>query len=194
MIDTLTAPQIDTLIEKLGGSDSALGILSGRLAICVLPVGSTGSTLTVPDDLDFEQRIERGAFGWRHESLSEERFPVIGDQIGERDLKLFHFARNIPSEEAERLIRETGYQPAGIGAILAFGAAFPDTQVRHPVVGLGSAAEVDGKGSVPTLWFDGERRTIDLVWLDGDWHRNYRFLGVRETLPAEAAWIPDARP
>ncbi|MDH7637699.1 hypothetical protein [Sphingomonas oryzagri] len=146
----------------------------------------TDATLEIPAELEFEARIARGHYGWRHPSLAEALFPVTGDQIGRREYKLFHFARNIPSDEAARLIREGGFEPARMGDILAYGEAFPNTQVRHPVVALGSAAEIDGKGSVPTLWFDGDERTIDLIWLDGDWHRNYRFLGVRPSLPVEA--------
>jgi hypothetical protein len=135
--------------------------------------------VTVPADLHFEERVERGQYGWRHSGVTEERFPVTRDQCGEQAQKLFHFARGISSEEAIRLIREEGFEPGRIGDILVFGENVPEAQRRHPVVGLGSVAEVDSKLSVPALWFDGERRTLDAIWYDGDWHRNYRFLGVR---------------
>jgi hypothetical protein len=134
---------------------------------------------TVPAGLGFEERVERGHYGWRHAGLTEERFPVTPDQFGEQAQKLFHFARGISSEDAIRLIREGGFEPGRIGDILVFGENVPEAQRRHPVVGLGSVAEVDSKLSVPVLWFDGERRTLDAIWYDGDWHRNYRFLGVR---------------
>lgn len=135
--------------------------------------------VTIPAGLGFEERIARGHYGWRHGDLTEERFPVTRDQPGEQAQKLFHFGRSISSEEAIRLIREDGFEPGRIGDILAFGENFPERQRRNPIVGLGSVAEVDLKLSVPALWFDGERRTLDVIWYDGDWHRNYRFLGVR---------------
>ena len=134
---------------------------------------------TVSPELAFEERVERGHYGWRNSDLTEERFPVTSDQCGERALRLFHFARSVSSDEAIRLIRKAGFEPARTGDILVFGEHFPDSQRRFPIIGLGSVAEVDLKLSVPALWFDGERRTLDVISYDGDWHRNYRFLGVR---------------
>src|SRR5690349_2384354 len=135
--------------------------------------------VTVPTGLSLDERIDRGHYGWRHGGVTEERFPIEQDQCGEKTQRLFHFARSLSSEDAARLIRESGFEPARIGDILAFGEKFPETQRHHPVIALGSVADVDQKLSVPALWFDGERRTLDAIWYDGDWHRNYRFLGVR---------------
>jgi hypothetical protein len=182
----LTDDQIESLTEKIGGHDRLLQILSGALAVRLVP-NNAGSdpisidpSLSVPAEPGFEERVARGNYGWRHDDLTEASFPVTPDQFGEWEQKLFHFNRNISSEDAILLIRADGFEPARIGDMLAFGEASPDVQQRHPVVGLGSIAEVDQKRSSPTLWFDGDRRTLDLLWLDGDWHRNYRFLGVRQ--------------
>ncbi|MDG2534182.1 hypothetical protein P6144_11020 [Sphingomonas sp. HITSZ_GF] len=178
---TLSSEQLGLLVEKAGGPAQVLRILSGEIEIDIRPArGALPGMLEVPVGIDFETRVARGGYGWRYDALTEARFPVTDAQIGAREQKLFHFNRSVSSEDAARLIREAGYEPARIGEILAFGEAAPEVQVRHPVVGLGSVAEIDGKASAPTLWFDGECRTLDLLWLDGDWHRNYRFLGVRE--------------
>jgi hypothetical protein len=180
---TLTEDQFETLARNVGGHDKLQRILAGAVEVHLVPAGGQAHavppSLTIPAGLDFEERIARGAYGWRHADLTEERYPVTPDEFGEAEPQLLHFNRNISSEEAVRGIRDAGLEPAGIGAILAFGEALPIAQRNHPVVGLGSIAEVDGKLSAPTLWFDGERRTLDLLWLDGDWHRNYRFLGTR---------------
>lgn len=178
---TFTPEQLGLLVEKAGGPAQVSRVLAGEIALRAVPAaGALPPALEIPEDLDFDARIARGGYGWRYDALTEARFPVTGDQIGTREQKLFHFNRSVSSQDAARLIREAGYEPAPVGAILAFGAASPEVQVLHPVVGLGSVAEIDGKASAPTLWFDGARRTLDLLWLDGDWHRNYRFLGVRE--------------
>lgn len=183
MMPKLTDEQVEALVEKAGGHEQVLRILSGELDVETLPGGDAREPavriLTVSAALGFEERIERGGYGWRNDNLTEERFPITEDQTGEREQKLFHFNRSLSSADAARLIREAGFEPARIGDVLAFGEAFPNIQRRHPVVGLGSAAEIDNKASVPALWFDGYRRTLDLIWLEGDWHRNYRFLGVR---------------
>ena len=184
----LTADQLDALIGKAGGHDQILRILAGELEIRLLPAGGDQTVaaptaidrfVTVPAGLEFEERVRRGDYGWRNGDLTERRFPVTGDQVGATEQRLFHFARSISSQEAIWRIRQEGFEPARIGDILAFGEAFPREQLRYPVIGLGSVVEIDLKLSVPALWFDGDRRTLDLIWYDGDWHRNYRFLGVR---------------
>jgi hypothetical protein len=177
---TFSSEQLGLLVEKAGGPAQVSRILSGELELRLAPApGAVPPSLEVPAGIDFETRVARGGYGWRYDALTEARFPVRDDQIGTREQKLFHFNRSVSSDDAAQLIRDAGYEPARIGEVLAFGEASPEAQVRHPVVGLGSVAEIDGKASAPTLWFDGERRTLDLLWLDGDWHRNYRFLGVR---------------
>jgi hypothetical protein len=183
MTDDLTAEQIDAFVAKAGGADQVHRVLSGELDLQLLPASSGQAPeeriVTVTPALDFEERIARGRYGWRHVDLTEDLFPITDDPGGEVRQKLFHFNRSISSEEAIRLIGEDGFEPAKIGDILVFGEHFPEVQRRHPVIGLGSVADVDLKPSVPALWFDGDRRTLDLIWYDGDWHRNYRFLGVR---------------
>ncbi|MBO9714595.1 hypothetical protein [Sphingomonas sp.] len=178
-VQALTDEQIDQLIEKAGGRDAVLRVISGELALRLEAPASIGSALSVPAGLAFEDRVARGDYGWRNPDLTEQRFPVTDAQVGEKALEIFHFRRSLSSEDAIREIRAAGFEPAETGDILAFGEAFPEAQRRHPVVGLGSVVEIDGKLSVPVLWFDGEERTLDLIWYDGDWHRNYRFLGVR---------------
>ncbi|MEE4452186.1 hypothetical protein [Novosphingobium resinovorum] len=175
----LNDEQIAALVRLLGGPDEVRRMLSGDTGIAQFA--------TIPGSLSFEERVARGSYGWRHPDLTEASFPLAGldadddahDDRREVEQKLFHFNRNVSSEDAAQLIVEAGFEPAAIADILAFGEAAPHVQCRHPVVGLGSVATIEGKASAPTLWFDGTRRTLDVLWLDGDWHRNYRFLGVR---------------
>lgn len=182
----LTADQVAAFVARAGGAGQVLRVLSGELSIELPPAsGELVQQLSVPVGVAFEQRVDRGGYGWRNPELTEALFPVAEGQAGEYDLKRFHFARSISSVEAIRLIREDGYEPAETGHILAFGEASPEEQRRHPVIGLGSAVVVAGSLSVPALWFDGDRRTLDLIWYDGDWHRNYRFLGVRRISRAQ---------
>lgn len=175
----LSAEQIDTLVEKAGGPDQVRRILAGETELQLLSPAPAERFVTVPADIAFEERVQRGNYGWRNGDLTEERFPVTADQVGALEQKLFHFNRSLSSAQAIQEIRDAGYAPGQTGDILAFGERFPQEQRRHPVIGLGSVVTVYGSLSVPALWFDGDRRTLDLIWYDGDWHRNYRFLGVR---------------
>lgn len=177
----LSAEHVASLIAKAGGRDQVLRILSGEVEVQLLSPAPAERFVTVAAGIDFEERVARGNYGWRNGDLTEERFPVTEDQCGAREQKLFHFNRSLSSDQAIQEIREAGYEPGRIGDILVFGEVFQAEQRRHPIIGLGSAVMVDRSLSVPALWFDGDRRTLDLIWYDGDWHRNYRFLGVRRT-------------
>lgn len=180
LLQDFTEDQIDRLVDKIGGPEHVARVLSGELDIALFATEQArGDNIRVVADVAYEDRIARGEYGWRHGGLTEQHYPVTDDQIGDWEIKRYHFARSISSLDAIRLIRADGYAPAETGHILAFGECYPTEQRRHPVIGLGSADLVEGSLSVPALWFDGDRRTLDLIWYDGDWHRNYRFLGVR---------------
>jgi len=175
----LTDAQVDALVDKLGGPEQIRRILSGEIGLHLLPPAPAERVVTVPGHLSFGERVRRGAYGWHNANLTEARFPVTADQAGATEQRLFHFDPGRSSEATLREIRAVGYEPGRIGDLLAFGEHFPDEQRRYPVIGLGSVVPIDDSLNVPALWFDGDRRTLDLIFYDGDWHRNYRFLGVR---------------
>lgn len=184
----LTAGQLNSLVKKAGGHEQVLRILSGELKIQLLSTTSdpgvvipaeTEQFLSVEADLSFEERVTRGQYGWRNSDLTEKRFPVTAEQVGDWEWKLFHFDRDISSEEAIWLMKEDGFEPAQIGHILAFGEKYPEEQRKFPIIGLDSVAEVGLDRNVPALWNDAGLRELILFWFDGDWVRDYRFLGVR---------------
>lgn len=142
-------------------------------------IGSAGNQLTVSVDLGFEDRITRGQYGWRNSDLTEKRFPVAAEQVGDWEWKLFHFDRDIESVEAIRLMKEDGYDAGQIGHILAFGEKYPEEQRKFPIIGLGSVAKVYLNRYVPELWRVDGRRELRLYWFDRGWRRHFRFLGVR---------------
>jgi hypothetical protein len=180
-LQRLSEQQLDALVQKAGGPDQVVRILSGEIEIQLLAPAPAERFVLVTADTAFEDRIRRGHYGWRNSDLTEPRFPVDSEQSGAFEQRLFHFNRSLSSDQAICEIRDAGYEPGRIGDILVFGERYPEEQRRHPVIGLGSVASIDRIASVPALWFDGDRRTLDLIWYDGDWHRNYRFLGVRRT-------------
>ena len=183
----LTHGETNALVKLVGGEDKVRKILSGELKIQLLSTSaqaivvptSVDQFLTVEADLGFEDRLKRGQYGWRNSGLTEKKFPVTADQVGDWEWKLFHFDRSISSEDAIRLIKEDAYEPAAIGHILAFGEKYPEEQRRYPIIGLGSVAEVHLSRDVPALWHDRGERKLDLSWFGGGWLRYYRFLGVR---------------
>lgn len=183
----LTHGETNALVKLAGGEDKVRKILAGELKIQLL--STTAEAVVVPTDVDqfmtvspdlaFEDRIKRGNYGWRNSDLTEKKFPVTADQVGEWEWKLFHFNRSISSEEAIRLMKEDGYEAGQIGHILTFGEINPEEQRKYPIIGLGSVAKVRLYRRVPALWRVDAWRKLDLVWFDRGWVGHYRFLGVR---------------
>ncbi len=176
----LTAGQLNSLVKKVGGHDQALRILSGDLKIQLLSTTAEAAVvptpvdqfMTVQPDIAHADRISAGNYGWTNSDLTEKRFPVTEDQLGEWEWKLFHFDRSISSEEAIRLMKEDGYEAGQIGHILTFGEINPEEQRKYPIIGLGSVAKVGLRRFVPVLGRDCGRRRLDLSWLDRDWCAN----------------------
>lgn len=182
----LTAGELNALVKKAGGEDKVRKVLSGELRIQLVSA-TTETIVLVPADqfltvlpgLSFAERIKRGDYGWANSDLTEKKFPITADQVGEWEWKLFHFNRSISSEEAIRLIQEDGFEAGQIGHILTFGEIFPEEQRKCPIIGLGSVAKTFLFRIVPGLWHDDGWRKLNLDWSDVDWHGLYRFLGVR---------------
>ncbi|MBP6889607.1 MAG: hypothetical protein KBC83_04135 [Candidatus Moranbacteria bacterium] len=183
----LTHGETNALVKLAGGEDKVRKILAGELKIQLL--STTAEAVVVPTDVEqfmtiepdlaFEDRITRGNYGWRNSDLTEKKFLVTADQVGEWEWKLFHFNRRISSEDAFGLIQEDGFEPGQIGHILTFGEINPEEQRKYPIIGLGSVAEVLLDRFVPVLWYDDDRRGLCLSWFDRDWGDRCRFLGVR---------------
>lgn len=136
-------------------------------------------TLTVPADLPFAERIVRGRYDWTNSDLTEKKFPVTADQVGEWEWKPYHFNNTIDSNEAVHLIQKDGFQPGQIGHLLAFGEAYPEEQWKYPIIALGSVAEVSLIRYVPVLWGGGNGRGLGLGGWGVGWGAYFRFLGVR---------------
>lgn len=183
----LTAGQLNSLVKKVGGHDQALRILSGDLKVQLLSTTaeavvvqeSIDQFMTVLPDLSHAERISAGNYGWTNSDLTEKKFPVTADQVGEWEWKLFHFNRDISSEEAIRLMKEDDYDAGQIGHILTFGEKYPEEQRKFPIIGLGSVAEINLYRYVPGLWLDSDGRELCLNWFGSDWSAHFRFLGVR---------------
>lgn len=184
----LTAGQLNSLVKKAGGHDQVLRILSGEFKIqflsttseqAIVPPVETDQFLTVEPELAFEDRIKRGNYSWRNSNLTQKRFPVTAEQVGDWEWELFHSDRDMSSEKVIRLMKENGYDAGQIGHILTFGEKYPEEQRKYPIIGLGSVIRVVLNRGFPGLWSDRGERKLSLRFLVDDWPRYYRFLGVR---------------
>ena len=146
---------------------------------------STSGATTYPVMIDyadtFEQRLASGRYDWKNDDINKKNFPVKGDGTVERALELAHYGKNMSTDAVLAAIDATGYRPATIEELLAFGAKYPELQREFPIVALGSVWRGwHGLRLVACLddW-DGER-DLDLIWTHGDRYRHDRFLAVRK--------------
>jgi len=151
-----------------------------RQALGLGPLPFEPIVLIVDYGQTLEQMIVAGRYDWKNDDITAKRFPIEGKGTVEFEAALFHFGKDISSEDAKKQIEEAGYEVGKIEHILSFGANYPEEQRKFPIVGLASVGKVSGRRYVPCLSGDGSRRRLDLRWWGGDWYARYRFLGVRK--------------
>lgn len=138
----------------------------------------------------FERMIASAHFDKYRDEVTAEHFPITSTSKGivEFEACYFHFNRSTTSEDAVEEIEQDDknnpWLPAKIEHMLSHGATFRDEQLKFPIVGLGSVANIDGKCLVPCL-DNFSNRTNDLLrclrplrW-DCVWFLPVRLLAVR---------------
>ncbi|MDP3999764.1 MAG: hypothetical protein Q8P76_04240 [bacterium] len=124
---------------------------------------------------------EDGQFDWVHSDITEKNFPITKRPNGEADLKMFHFNRDISSDQVIQEMNKEGYRPAELPEGLAHAKANPDEQRKYPIVILGSVwRDFLGRRFVPYRCSDSDERGLYLNWFDREWLEGYRFLAVRK--------------
>ncbi len=185
----LTAGQLNAIVKKLGGHESALKFLRGELVV-LEPASKPEAAmpeifhLTVDYGKSLAEMIAPGHYDWTNGDITAKRFPVSGEGLIEFEARYFHFDRNISSEDAIKEIEsedtENPWIPAKIEHTLSHGATFPEEQRKFPIIGLGSVALVFGGRHVPYLSLGGAERRLRLIWFGGVWGPFCRFLAVRK--------------
>lgn len=127
-----------------------------------------------------QRLIAAGKYDYVNPNINNDKFPVPENFILSEEPKVFHFNRDISSEDVAKEMEKEGYEPAMIWDLLDYGAKNPEEQRKYPIVGLGSVGEVHGRRRVPYLCGSDSGRSLDLGWWDDDWNAHYRFLGVRK--------------
>ena len=129
------------------------------------------------------EAIKDGTFDWKNGDIVEKNFPNIDHESGEQNLmvKLFHFGRDMSSEDAVKAMDKDGFRPATLRELLAYAVKNPDEQRKYPIVGLGSFWQHLLVRNVPCLDIDGGERLLYLLWWSYVWVGHYRFLAVRKS-------------
>ncbi len=140
----------------------------------------TERVITVDYSLSLQAMIAAGKYDWVNDDIMAERFPIVGTGRKTFRTKLFDFGRNVSSEDSVAAMKAENFMPGDHVHGLAYGAAFPEEQRKHPIACLGSSARVAGDRDVVCLYGGDARRSLDLRDWDDGWNDEWRFLGVQE--------------
>jgi hypothetical protein len=128
--------------------------------------------------------IAAGKYDWMDNAITPKHFPVEGDGIKKFRTRIFHFGRYISSEDAVVAIEKEMFVTATHVHGLVYSTMFPDDQRKHPIVCLGSSAQVHGNRRIVRLDGSGAGRYLDLGFWGAGWRGISRFLGVQEVFAA----------
>lgn len=150
-----------------------------------IPVCEIGEkySVVIDEDLDFEDAIQAGGYNDVHPAIVPPAFWQT--QTGRKetvDFYPFSIAKPMETDAVLQLMKEKGFAPAGIYALLAFGAQYPEVQWECPVIALGSRwKNRDGDGGVAYLWNNpfGRALLMAVIKKDRPWLANCRFAAVR---------------
>lgn len=189
----LVASIFTTLVKKVreqGGTDEDIHRLATPDGEKILDefikliVGGTRQTFKVLVDYTktLAEMIKAGQYDWVNENITQDHFSVHGSGQKEVEIVLFHFNRDIASEQVIVEMEQAGFRPAKVEELLSLGASYPDLQKQFPVVALGSVWQGPRVlRYVPFLYRDGaERRFLDLSWSGHGWRGRSRFAAVRK--------------
>ena len=169
-VHQLATPEGETLIGKF-------------VDILAEASGSVNPTfpLKVNYDLSVESLVTHGKYDWKNDSITTKNFPTTRKGEADLVLELIHFNKVLTSEEALRELDKTGYRPAELHELLAFGEKYPDIQRQFPVIALGSVwRDWGGARFVPFLGRYGDVRSLFLRYFGHEWGEFCRFAAVRK--------------
>lgn len=146
--------------------------------------GDKEFNLSVDYSRTLQEMINAGNYAWANSDITEKNFPISPKMTGKKvevSAKLFHFNREISSEDAISEMDKAGYRPATLAEMLALGEAQPDLQRQFPIIALSSVwRNANGGRYVPCLGGDDYERKLDLYWFGGGWSAYCRFFAVRK--------------
>lgn len=178
-----TRGEDEALLNILGGVEVDRNILKGTVKVVTEVISNivNAFTVLVDETLSVEEAIKLGKFGWVNDDITSKTLPKLKDgKKGDKEVAIFHFGKDISSEDAIALMDKAGFKPATIWDLLGLAVKEPNLQRKFQVVALGSVCgRYDWRGA-PCLDEDGVRRRLGLRWFDGDWNDSDRFAGVRK--------------
>ena len=135
-------------------------------------------TVTIDYQQPFGQMIAAGAYDHVNSHISEPSFPQQRGDLVARELILVHLGRVATTHEVLHELDAHGLRSGRIEELLAFGAAYPQTQRQFPIVALGAFETSYRRRAF--LCGSSRVRHLDLRFDEKIWSGNIRFLTLRD--------------
>lgn len=184
---------VNAVLDMGGNDEDILRILKDKkLAAEIAKQIMAERGITIPDgcevlSVDYALKlidaITAATFDWKNDDIVEKNFPNQAHETGEQNLqvKLYHFGKDMSSEDVVSAMDKDGFRPATLRELLAYAVKNPDEQRKYPIVGLGSIWSRGDDRLVPCLRLHGSGRELSLGWWSDGWGGRYRFLAVRKS-------------
>ena len=132
-------------------------------------------------NLTTEQMVAAGKYGEIFDNINFKNFSVKGKGRIKRQLELLFYDKSMRADAILADMDASGFRPATIEELLAFGIKYPKLQRVFPIVALGSVYQCRN-GEIGVVCLDNNRykRTLQLTWVACDWDKHYRYLAVRK--------------
>jgi len=180
-------------VEKAGGSDKDIHFLVRseaedvlkKIAILVIKEAKKfrrSSNLVVDYRRPFKKSVAAGCYDNIDSNITENHFPTKAYEREKKEVsfRLFHFYRNIQTDDAIQKMKEEGYRPATMRELLAFGEANPELQMKFIIIALNANFEdcLGDECFVCLNCLDSGERVLESTIFDSGWCIDCRFLGV----------------
>lgn len=178
----LTLGQIEALVNKLGGMDAVMSILRDVTEVVVTTISHITHTFTVLVDetKTVEELTTEGKYHGSNSDVTSKNFPRPENGTKtEKDIVLFHFGKEMTSEQVIAEMDKEGCRPAIAHELLALGISQQDLQREFPIIALGSVCVLVDLRCVAVLDEFAGNRKLNLHWFDVAWYDGIcRFAGV----------------
>lgn len=154
-----------------------------RQAIGLKPLGIRATITSYPMSINYDRSvkdgIKAGKYDWENDDITSKNFPSQETSTKEVAVELFHFGKDMSTDEVLAELDKQGFRAATLKEILALGEKQPDLQKDFPIIGLGSVwQDPGGDRGCPYLSRDGSERSLSLRWVDNRWSGLCRFAAV----------------
>ena len=181
-------------VKKAGGSDEDIHRLTtqdangvwDKIAAVVVEAGKKAKEafiFLVDYGRSVADSVKVGHYDYANSDIADEHFPAEEWEKGvkEQSFKLYHFGRDMQSDDVVAQMDKDGFRPASVRELLAFGEKNPDLQRQLPIIALKQVwVDRDGSRCVAYLVKRGAKRKLFLGWYDDKWRVHCRFLAVRK--------------